>query len=87
MLAAAATITLMTTERGDLGPDGPPPEPTVQMNVRVPASLVERIDARRGKIGLSRDKWAARALDWALRQPERPTELRTRTARSIRRNQ
>lgn len=70
----------MTT---DAGPDGPPAEPPVQrvqMNVRVPATLREQIDARREPLGLSRDLWVERALTWALAQPparrKHPTSLK-----------
>lgn len=43
-------------------------DPLVQMNVRVPKSLRDAIDARRATKGLSRDKWVTRALTWALQQ-------------------
>lgn len=48
----------------------PDPDETVQMNVRVKRSIVDQIDARRAPLDLSRDKWVARALTWALAQPQ-----------------
>lgn len=71
------------------GPDGEPAEveELVQMNVRVPRSLRDAIDARREPLNLSRDKWVARALRWALAQPKpstRSTIARTTTGRTAR---
>lgn len=48
-----------------------PGDELVQMNVRVPKSLRDAIDARRASKGLSRDKWCTRALTWALQQHQR----------------
>ncbi len=64
------------------GPDGPPPpradpDELVQMNVRVPRRLRDQIDSRRGPLSMSRDKWVANALRWALRQPPVPAARRT----------
>lgn len=55
----------------------PPPDddPLVQVNVRIPRSLRDRIDARREQLPtddgrpVSRDRWAARVFAHALRQP------------------
>lgn len=66
-------------------------EDLVQLNVRVPASLRDRIDARRaevpnskGKAGISRDEWIRRVAKNALDNP--PTRpIRTPAGRSIRR--
>lgn len=61
----------------------PPPaddDPLVQVNIRIPRSLRDGIDARRALIEtpdgrqVSRDKWAARVFTHALRMPlPRPT--------------
>lgn len=50
------------------------PDPLVQMNVRVPQSLRDDIDARRaavtdaktGREGISRDRWVANAIRYAM---------------------
>lgn len=52
--------------------DADPGDELVQCNIRIPRRLRDQIDDRRtnlhsGKI--SRDKWMARALTWALAQP------------------
>ena len=41
-------------------------EPRVQVNVRLPTSVRDRIDARRHTKGLSRDEWMLRAVLYAL---------------------
>lgn len=41
-------------------------DPVVQMNVRIPKSLRDRIDARRGTKDMSRDLWVTNALRFAL---------------------
>lgn len=60
------------------------PDPIVQMNVRVPLSLRNEIDARRGNLKLSRDKWVTRALRFALKQPGTPARRRRTVARTER---
>jgi len=40
-----------------------------QIPLRLPDELVERIDARAEKVGLSRNAWLVKALDWAVNQP------------------
>lgn len=45
-----------------------PNDPLVQMNVRVPQSLRDQIDARRDLKGLSRDRWVTNALSFLLQQ-------------------
>jgi hypothetical protein len=44
----------------------------VQVNVRLPRSLVEAADRRRKRLNprLSRDTWTAYVYEWALQQPE-----------------
>jgi predicted HicB family RNase H-like nuclease len=44
--------------------------------LRLPDDLAERIDERAAKVGLSRNAWAVRALQWAV---EQPVTKRTRT--------
>lgn len=44
-------------------------DPRVQMNVRLPRSLVETCDLRRAALGLTRDEWVRRALTFALTTP------------------
>ena len=66
-------------------PPADTPDDLVQMNVRVPRSLRDRVDERRATVngGISRDKWVARALNFALSAPRsRPvrTGPGTRTA-------
>lgn len=63
----------------------PQPDDLVQMNVRVPRWLRDDVDARRAQVngGISRDKWVARVMEWALRQPTTraaPTAPGMRTA-------
>lgn len=60
----------------------PSPDPAselVQMNVRVPRGLRDAVDARRANVngGISRDKWVAKALTFALQQPIRRTKPTT----------
>lgn len=61
-------------------PATPPPaddesDPLTQVNIRIPRSLRDAIDARRALLPtddgrpVSRDKWAARVFRHALRQP------------------
>lgn len=51
-------------------PTDPPPR-RKQMNVRLPEDLIESIDTRRQRKGLSRDAWVERALRYALRATDR----------------
>lgn len=51
------------------------------MNVRLPADLIEQIDARRARLDLSRDAWVERALRYAIAAPP---SIRTETARTVR---
>lgn len=44
-------------------------DPKVQVNVRLPVTLRDEMDARRAPLGLSRDEWMRRALVWAMSQP------------------
>ena len=52
-----STVSTTTTDRN------------VQMNVRVPESMRAAIDTRRHQLGLSRDEWMRRVIEWALHQP------------------
>lgn len=47
------------------------PDELVQVNVRIPRWLKNDLDARRATIngGISRDRWAANAFKFALKQP------------------
>lgn len=65
----------------------PPPEtpatpdhddPVVQVNVRIPRSLRDAIDARRAVKGLSRDKWMANAARFALQSAATTATKNTR---------
>lgn len=55
-------------------PRGTEDDPLVQMNVRVPRSIREQVDARRAELALrpennghfSRDKWVTNAIRYAL---------------------
>lgn len=42
---------------------------TKQVALRLPDDLLDRIDARAAKIGISRNAWLVRALGWAEGQP------------------
>lgn len=62
-----------------------PPDPRVQVNVRLPKALRDEIDARRAPLGLSRDEWIKRALTYAMQQrPDRRTPTAIVTARGKR---
>ena len=53
-----------------------PDDPLVQMNVRVPISVKDVVATRAERIGISRDEWIRRAIEFALihgAQPVRPT--------------
>lgn len=62
----------------------PDPDELVQMNVRVPRSLRDEVDARRARLDLSRDRWVVRALRFALAQPGNPARGRKTVARTKR---
>jgi len=42
---------------------------TKHVDLRLPDELAERIDKRVEKIGVSRNQWLVKALDWAVSQP------------------
>ena len=46
--------------------DQPAKTPRRQMNVRLPADLVDQIDERRARLDLSRDVWVERVIRHAL---------------------
>lgn len=74
----------MSTQPAVHGPDGPPepdPEETVQMNVRIPRRLLNRVDERRGRLNLSRDKWVIRVLEHVLKEPGNPNRTVATTTR------
>lgn len=48
-----------------------PDDELVQTNVRIPRGLRNAVDARRAVKGLSRDKWVANALRYALSAADR----------------
>ncbi|UQS95208.1 omega transcriptional repressor [Pseudanabaena phage Pam4] len=56
----------MTTDPPPDTPATPDDDPVVQVNVRIPRSLRDAIDARRAVKGLSRDRWMANAARFAL---------------------
>jgi len=62
----------------------------VQMNVRVPRSMLEMLDERRRGLSdqtgvkVSRDEWIRRVIEWALLQPPgTPVRHRIRRARVV----
>lgn len=61
-----------------------PDDPLVQMNVRIPQSLKDALDARRKTKGMSRDVWVERALKFALSRAAKPAAqpLTNSTART-----
>lgn len=61
-----------------------PDDPLTQVNVRLPQSLRDRVDARRATLDLSRDVWIERAIRFALDHPP-GSPLQTRAGRSLRR--
>jgi hypothetical protein len=62
VLAPSVTVTHV------LAPEQPADDPRVQMNVRLPKSLRDAIDARRAVKDMSRDKWVENAVRYALSQ-------------------
>lgn|GEM_PF-6779054 len=42
------------------------PDTRIQVNVKLPPELRDRVDQRRGALGLSRDEWTRRALTYVL---------------------
>lgn len=72
-----------------IGPDEVDPgDELVQCNIRIPRRLRDQIDERRAALPdgkISRDKWMARALKWALAQPvASPRRARRTIARNTR---
>jgi hypothetical protein len=59
-------------DRAVLVPPGTDDDGLVQVNVRLPRSLVAAADRRRKRLNpaLSRDTWTAYVFEWALNQPE-----------------
>jgi len=53
-------------------------QPAQQIHVRLPAELVSRIDDRAQRVGLSRNAWFEKALEWALSQPVRVWTVETK---------
>jgi len=51
-------------------PRAKPDDPLVQMNVRIPRSMRVEIESRSMRVGIGRDEWLRRVMEWALRQPE-----------------
>jgi len=49
----------------------------VQVNLRVDGAMLRRIEDRRQHVGLSRNAWLIKALEWALSQPVKETTVRT----------
>lgn len=51
---------------------------TKHVDLRLPDDLADRIDKRVEKVGLSRNAWLVKALEWAVSQPitTRTTEER-----------
>lgn len=50
-------------------PESSSPDLPAQVALRLPPSLIRRIESRRGQVGLSRNEWIKKALEWALDQP------------------
>jgi hypothetical protein len=44
-------------------------DPWCQCNIRLRKSMLARADARRKKLGLTRDDWMRHVIEWALFQP------------------
>lgn len=44
---------------------------TKQHALRMPDELAEKVDQRAGKVGLSRNAWLVKAIEWAVEQPQR----------------
>lgn len=42
---------------------------TKHVDLRLPDDLAERIDKRAATVGLSRNAWLVKALEWALAHP------------------
>lgn len=49
-----------------------------QVQLRLPDDLAEAIDKRTEKVGLSRNAWLIKALEWALEQPVRTVKREER---------
>ena len=48
---------------------------TKQHLLRLPDELAAAIDERATKVGLSRNAWLVKALEWAVEQPIRKTKI------------
>ena len=46
------------------------PDPYCQMNVRIRQTMKADIEARAARVGVGRDEWMRRVLEWALAQPD-----------------
>lgn len=44
---------------------------TKQHALRMPDELAAKVDERAGKVGLSRNAWLLKAIEWAVSQPTR----------------
>lgn len=42
---------------------------TKHVDLRLPDELAAKVDARAEKVGLSRNAWLIKAIDWAVSQP------------------
>jgi predicted DNA-binding protein len=51
---------------------------TAQVPLRLPDELKARIDERRERVGLSRNAWIVKALEWAVEQPIRTIKTEER---------
>lgn len=49
--------------------------PMRQVQLRVDEQLLDRIDERAAKVGLSRNAWIVKALAWAVEQPIRTIKI------------
>lgn len=47
-----------------------------QHALRLPDELAEQIDVRAAKVGLSRNAWITRALEWAIQQPAKTVTIK-----------
>jgi hypothetical protein len=51
---------------------------TRQVLLRLPDDLAARVDERAGYVGLSRNAWLVKALEWALEQPIKERVIKER---------
>lgn len=49
-----------------------------QVQLRLPDDLAERVDARTAAVGLSRNAWLNKVIEWALEQPIRTVKKEER---------